>query len=55
MPEIPFCTRCDLPIDVDDEEYVVINKDQEYKPEKWVYAHSNCQRKWQEEIDAALN
>jgi len=45
MPEVPICTHCQKPIDREEEEYVVLNKEQEHREYKWVYAHADCQRK----------
>ena len=44
MPEVPMCIHCKKPIDTQAEEYVVINKDQEWKQENWQYAHVECQK-----------
>ena len=53
MSEIPYCTRCERPIDIDTEEYLILNWGQVLKPEKWLYAHADCQRKWKNDIDSA--
>ena len=52
MSEIPYCTRCERPIDIDTEEYLILNWGQVLKPEKWLYAHADCQRKWKNDIDS---
>lgn len=46
MPEVPLCRYCRRPVDLDEEKYVIPNKDQVYgDKEKYEYAHVECQRK----------
>jgi hypothetical protein len=44
MPEVPLCLHCKKPIDKQNEDYVVLNKDQVKYEDKWVYAHADCAR-----------
>ena len=44
MPELPICIHCRKPIDKDNDDYVVTNKDQAQYSEDWLYAHAACQR-----------
>ena len=45
MPEVPLCVRRRKPIEMDSENYVVINKDTARYESDWKYAHSGCERK----------
>jgi len=44
MPEVPLCIHCQKPINKQTEEYVVTNKEDQWKQENWLYAHVECQR-----------
>jgi hypothetical protein len=43
VPEHPICVRCEVPIDKDKDDYVVINKHLVEYDDKWLYAHVACQ------------
>ena len=45
MPEVPLCVKCKKPIDKQEEDYVVLNKDEQKYEDKWIYAHAACARK----------
>ena len=43
MPEQYLCPQCAMPIDLEYENYVVLNKDTHPEDsEQWVYIHSEC-------------
>jgi hypothetical protein len=41
--EVPLCVKCRKPIDKEEEDYVILNKDEDEF--KWQYAHAECIRK----------
>lgn len=45
MPEKSICIHCRRPIDPDEEDYVVTNKDKVKYENQWLYAHVECQAK----------
>jgi hypothetical protein len=45
MPEQPICIHCRKPITKEFDDYIVTNKDQEWKESKWLYAHVECHKK----------
>jgi hypothetical protein len=45
MPEVPLCPRCKKPIDVEKENYVVLNKDTAKYENQWILAHADCVKK----------
>ena len=44
MPETYICIHCRKPIDQEDDEWVVTNKDRVRYEDKWLYAHASCQK-----------
>ena len=44
MPEVPICVVCRKPIDKQNEDYVVVNKDKVRYDNEWLFAHADCQR-----------
>ena len=45
MLEVPMCIQCKKPIDRNQENYVIVNKDTARYASDWQYAHAECQQK----------
>jgi 5-methylcytosine-specific restriction endonuclease McrA len=44
VPEVPLCQYCLQPIDKVFDHYVVTNRLQEPRQNKWIYAHVECKK-----------
>jgi hypothetical protein len=45
MPEVPICIWCRKPINKENDNYVVVNRDIARYDSEWLYAHPECQEK----------